>query len=534
MKTNLDAALEYLGAGYSVIPCGTDKKPLVSWKEYQQRRPDRGEVLEWWANHPKGNVGIITGRVSGLCVIDVDTDAGKKNLEPFIPDSLTMPISLTPRGGMHMFFKMPDENIGNNAGLIPGCDFRGEGGYVVAPPSTNGNAKAYTWMPGLSIDEIEAPALPLAYIKYIFSRIGEGYKTDAVNANNCQQVPTSDNKMFVKGSRDNDLFHVANCLIKGGCKDQEARQVLEILAKNCNPPFSQKELDAKIQSALNRSEVRDRNLTQEIRDLIMTTSGNITTTFVYNCQHLTTRDEKKKAQVILGRLVQEGLLERTGTQAGVYRRVESECEGIDFQNATDEVLNIRWPFNLERLVEVMPGNIVVIAGEPNAGKTAFLLNFARMNLIDDVYYFSSEMGSRELRKRLVKFGEPLSAWSRLKAKERTSNFGDVIKPDSINIIDFLEVYDEFYKVGGMIREIYDKLNRGVAVIAIQKNIGTDYGLGGMRGLEKPRLYLAMQPGKMKVIKAKNWATARNPNGLEINYKLIDGCKFIASGDWQRE
>jgi hypothetical protein len=41
----------------------------------------------------------------------------------------------------------------------------------------------------------------------------------------------------------------------------------------------------------------------------------------------------------------------------------------------------------------------------------------------------------------------------------------------------------------------------------------------------------MSPGRLKIVKAKNWATSENPNGLEINFKLVDGCKLIKTGDW---
>jgi len=233
----------------------------------------------------------------------------------------------------------------------------------------------------------------------------------------------------------------------------------------------------------------------------------------------------------LGRLVEEGFIQRVSS--GVYRRVDAECEDIDFVNIDDTILDITWPFRIEELVQIMPGNIVIIAGEPNAGKTAFLLNLVKDNMRKhDVYYFSSEMGPMEFKKRLVKFDLPLNRW-KFHPKERTSNFADVIQPDAINIIDFLEIYDEFYKIGAMIREVYDKLNKGTAVIAIQKNKGNEYGLGGTRGLEKARLYLNIEPGKARIIKAKNWASFENPNGLEIDFKLAQGCKFFTDTGWQK-
>lgn len=80
-------------------------------------------------------------------------------------------------------------------------------------------------------------------------------------------------------------------------------------------------------------------------------------------------------------------------------------------------------------------------------------------------------------------------------------------------------------------EIHKKLDSAVCFVAIQKNKGVDTGLGGQRSLEKPRLYLAMEAGVLKIVKAKNWTTSENPNGKQINFKLVRGCKFLTQNSW---
>jgi len=112
---------------------------------------------------------------------------------------------------------------------------------------------------------------------------------------------------------------------------------------------------------------------------------------------------------------------------------------------------------------------------------------------------------------------------------------DVIRPDDINIIDFLELHEDFWKVGGLISDIHKKLNRGCAFIAIQKNPGAEHGLGGARSIEKARLYLALEPGKCIIRKAKIFKKKdTNPNGLSIQFKIAAGAKFMAEGVWRRE
>lgn len=282
-----------------------------------------------------------------------------------------------------------------------------------------------------------------------------------------------------------------------------------------------------------RSGKKNFSLSEEVRDFVMTSSDFFLTSECFSRLQVTSREEKKAVVLELLRLHKKGIIERGKGRNGCYRRIESECEEIDFLNASEEGVDIRWPFQIERYVRILPKNIIVIAGSPDAGKSAFLFNVVKENMErHKIYYYSSEMGAAEIKDRLKKFGLPLKDWKRCTFKERSSNFSDVIVPDAVNVIDFIEVHDEFYRVGGLIKEVYDKLTTGIAVIALQKKPGQDLGRGGLGTLEKPRLYLAIDNGKLKIVKAKNWVDSQvNPNGLEVSFKLVDGCKFIKIGDW---
>ena len=71
MQNNfLQAALDYAGRGYSVIPVRGDKKPFISWTEHQKRRATAEDIQEWAAKYPGASVGIVTGEISGILVID--------------------------------------------------------------------------------------------------------------------------------------------------------------------------------------------------------------------------------------------------------------------------------------------------------------------------------------------------------------------------------------------------------------------------------------------------------------------------------
>ena len=280
------------------------------------------------------------------------------------------------------------------------------------------------------------------------------------------------------------------------------------------------------------------NLTKEIEEWISRLDGEFQTREVFD-ELAIPINKKGTVSKILARLIEKRIIERSGKQRGRFRRVETELDLIDIFNCDEKTVNIQLPLGIHEFAEIMPGNIIIVAGEPNMGKTALLLNIAASNMYDfDVSYFSSEMGDRELKKRLKLFEDvPFEDWRKFKPYARSENFADVVKSGegSLNLIDFLEIHDEFYLVAKYIYEIYRKLNGAVAVIALQKNPGTPYPLGGVRSLEKARLAITLErhnKTNVAVIrKLKNWKGKENPNGKQIQFKLVQGYKFITSDVW---
>lgn len=276
-----------------------------------------------------------------------------------------------------------------------------------------------------------------------------------------------------------------------------------------------------------------RKITTELREWIELQTGYFFVTNCYKELHLLQKEQQSAARVVISRLVKEGSLDKHPTESGRYRRVENHAEAIDFLSVSNSCLDLKWPFEVERLYRAMPKNIVIVAGCPDSGKSAFCLDFVRRNMgKHEIYYFSSEMGAMELRDRLSKFDMPLEDWKRCKFLERSSNFADVVRPDAINIIDFLEISNDPWMVGGYLRTIHDKLRNGICIVALQKKRGQELGRGAEFSLEKPRLYLSMESGCIKIIKCKNWFDSqRNPNGLSVKFKLVAGCKFQPISGW---
>lgn len=545
MQNNfLQAALDYAGRGYSVIPVRPDKKPFIPWIEHQKHRATAKEIREWAAKYPGAMIGIVTGEISGILVIDCDTQEGYEAIQKLLPDALLLPIARTPRGGWHLWFIYPaGSKITVGTGIMPGVDFRGEGGYVIAPPSVNGDGRSYAWGEGLALGEVEPPLLPDA-LRSALKDINNGFIYRGCGQQRPQVTTktTSDHKFFHQGHRDEDLFHTANCLIKGGCEIRFVEQALDILARNSNPPFPESEIRAKIDSGLKRAESRERNLSAEVREWVLTTSGHFLTTDCHKELQLTTRDHMKAANMALLRLYEgkNPLIEKHGDKRGCYRRIETDIEPVNFLTAPTDEFPITWPMEINDHCIIYPGNIVIVAGSKSAGKTSFLLNVVKRNMTrHEIIYLNSEMGDTEFRKRLELFEDvPLSSWN-FQPYHRTSTFADLITPEKkIFIVDFLEVTTDFWKVAQYIQEIHKKLKYGIAIIALQKSEGRDAGRGGDFSKEKARLYLSLdylqdqKVNRIKITDAKAWRTDRNPRGMYRTYKLVKGSRFIPISDWR--
>ena len=148
----LRAALAYAGVGWAVHPLRPrDKRPsLRDWPH--KATTDARVIRDWWARWPEANIGLACGP-SGLFVIDLDVkgDANGEASWASLKEQhglgdLVTPTTTTPSGGQHLFFSADGTGLGNSSGRLgAGIDTRGEGGYVLLPPSVLADGKPYTW-----------------------------------------------------------------------------------------------------------------------------------------------------------------------------------------------------------------------------------------------------------------------------------------------------------------------------------------------------------------------------------------------------
>lgn len=285
----------------------------------------------------------------------------------------------------------------------------------------------------------------------------------------------------------------------------------------------------------------EKTLTEKAREWVLVSTGSFTVSEICRALGFVRKEDAKERNVIrqeIHRLKKTNTIESFGNRNDVYRLIEQNLEPMDFKNAPTAPLPVVWPLMEDGpMFNIYSGNIAVVAGNFNAGKTAYLLAFTRLNMEKfKINYYSSEMGSSELRIRLQQFENiELHEWD-FEAFERSDFFQDVVDSGKITIIDFLEVSDAFYQVAGMLTKIHDKLRggKGIALVALQKPPGRDLGRGGAFSAEKPRVYLSIESGVIKIVKAKNFHGDRNPNGMKRNFSLFRGAKFEPRGEWYRD
>lgn len=142
--TLMQAALRYLELGLPVIPLKKDKKPYIKWEKYQKELPAPDQVVRWWERWPNANIGIPTGVLSGLFVLDFDSPDALTAWEASF-EELPPGLMYTTGKGKQYWFKFSGYDQGNKSKIMGEVDIRGEGGYVMVPPSIHPNGKTYTW-----------------------------------------------------------------------------------------------------------------------------------------------------------------------------------------------------------------------------------------------------------------------------------------------------------------------------------------------------------------------------------------------------
>ena len=260
MKNTLkEAALQYVDMGFAVFPIipprfggkSPGKRPYIAGWQHDAST-DKEKVTQWWDKWPDANIGIATGAISGgLVVIDLDIDNekgvnGYEYLKEWQQEHGDLPDtwqSITGRGGYHLFYK--DISINRSiVGLYEGIDIRGDGGYIVAPPSLHRNGKRYEWEQGPG-DGIEIAQVDNRVSEFLLGPAPEGWSTQGFEMP--EQLP--------EGQRTQWLVKMVCSMQAKGAGDEAIKAAVkaENEAKG-RPPLSDMELEREVFPALRRYE----------------------------------------------------------------------------------------------------------------------------------------------------------------------------------------------------------------------------------------------------------------------------------------
>ena len=214
---------------------------------------DEKKIREWWKQWPAANIGIPTGEASGLVVLDIDSLETKDKLKELV--SFNGEPKVRTAHGFHVYYRYDGRDFRNKVGIIPGLDFRGNGGYVVVPPSVHATKKSYAWVEPIS-DHNLRPVPPdlekLLTTTQSQGQSSEGYRKRFDSAQALHGVP--------EGQRDETLFKLAAKLRNADVPREMAETLLVEAARNCNPPFSEKIARDKVARVYQRYEPKPEKL----------------------------------------------------------------------------------------------------------------------------------------------------------------------------------------------------------------------------------------------------------------------------------
>jgi len=258
-KTRVETALSHARQGWPVHPlhtpdsggkcscgqqdCTSPGKHPRTGNGLKDATTDEATIREWWQQWPDANIGIVTGKESGLVVLDIDPrHGGDKALRQLEEKwgSLPETVEAITGEGRHLFFKHPGRPVKNRTHIAPGLDVRGDGGYVVASGSIHANGKVYRWHPSKGPDQA-----PLADIPEPWKDLFECplQKVDLAVASS-GKVIIGESKIIPEGQRHTTLVSLAGTMRRRGMLEQEIKAGLcEVNRRRCSPPLPEEEIE---------------------------------------------------------------------------------------------------------------------------------------------------------------------------------------------------------------------------------------------------------------------------------------------------
>lgn len=259
---------------------------------------------------------------------------------------------------------------------------------------------------------------------------------------------------------------------------------------------------------------RKKNIKDAVREFILLSDGVFTIDDVLKECSLFS-DKRNAVKCALSDFTKEGIVERQGMRSGTYAPILSTGIKMNdiIKTATTLPVDLRLPLAIDAVLNIYNRNLIVIQGLSNAGKTAFLMEIARLNkgLFSLIKYINTEMDASEIRDRVERRHMDLDEFLSyvefflVKSTHVSGAIRYEIEPNGLNLVDYLHLEDATLMATEM-DKIQERLNNGIAVVAIQKYFGKDMGYGGHGVKNRARLVIDLSKDivTLKKVKSPKW------------------------------
>jgi hypothetical protein len=231
--------------GWKVFPANPENKtPLI--KDWKNRASNKETVINrLFAPFPNAMVAVPTGTINGITVIDFDIRDSYNGVSNFIQEGYMIPKTAgakTPSGGFHLYFDSGNQSIPNSVSkLAIGVDVRGDGGYVIAPPSQSIKG-TYKWETDWIDRKRSLAKIPLAINSLMLNEQSSFKQNLRSKFHKTSSVAEEINKPISEGSRNNELTRRCGYLYRKYSSDKVLEIMRHINQRCCNPPIEDREL----------------------------------------------------------------------------------------------------------------------------------------------------------------------------------------------------------------------------------------------------------------------------------------------------
>ena len=244
-----EQAAEYVDSGWSVLPVRPEEKRpyMTNWLQYTKTRAPKAMVEAWFNNLSGAGVGVVTGKISNMVVLDVEHDCPFP-IEELLKKYPTQMIAKSGGGGYHLFYQYPTNipRVSNRVRIFDGADLRADGGFIVLPPTMHPSGNRYEWVKRGPLGAFPVALLELQAQTKVQ---GEGWITEALRG-------------VSEGGRNDTCARLAGYFFKKGMNYDIVEALLLDWNERNEPPLPVNEVRSTIKSIEKSHAVGDSQFTQ--------------------------------------------------------------------------------------------------------------------------------------------------------------------------------------------------------------------------------------------------------------------------------